>query len=181
MSVTCALYGASDLEIESLVREPASIHRFLEDAIPVGHPGCLGTLLGQKQRVMAPTRPFFDLGKSWEAVHFVLNGTRSEVPLPEGFITSGGATVGDEDVGYGPARALTAGRVSSIASYLESLTDHHFRSRIDVSKMRPLHIYGAPLTEDPAEIEHFVAVFGALRQFLSERDHAHEGIVIQYV
>jgi len=181
MSVTCVVYGADDAEIEELLRSPETIHRFLETAIPVERPGCMGTLLGRRPKILAATRPVFDLGKSWEAVHYVLNGTREEIELPNGFITNGGEQVGDEDVGYGPARVLSATRVIEIATFLESVSVPDFRSRINAKKMRPLHVYGAPRTDDPADAEYLVADFSALRDFIMARARRGEAIVIQYV
>jgi hypothetical protein len=181
MSVTCVIYGATDSEIETLLRSPESIHGFLEDAIPVEQPGCLGTLLGHRPKLLAPTRPVFDLGKSWHAVHYVLNETKEETALPRGFISSGGEDVGDEDVGYGPARVLPADVVTEIATFLDSVSVDEFRSRIDPGRMRPLHVYGAPSTDNPADAEYLVADFEALREFITARSRARQAIVIQYV
>jgi hypothetical protein len=181
MSVTCAIYGASDREVEALLRSPETIHDFLRNALPVQRPGCIGTFLGHKPRVLAPTRPYLDLGTSWGAVHFVLTGTDEEAALPNGFITSGGESIGDEDVGYGPARALMASQVRSVAQALESLDIETFRARIDGKKMRPHHVYGAPATDHAKGAQYLVDDYEALRKYLIERGALGEAIVIQYV
>jgi hypothetical protein len=181
MSVTCVVYGASDEETDALVRSPESIHAFLRAATPVEHPGCVGAFLGRRLKVLPSTRPVFDIGKSWQAIHFVLNGTKKETELPQGFILSGGQNVGDEDVGYGPARVLPASVVSQIAAFLGAVTVDEFRSRIDPARMRPLHVYSSPSTNNPADAEYLVSDFSALREFITARAREQQGIVIQYV
>jgi len=127
MGVTCVIYGASDEEIGELLRSPPSIHPFLREAIPIERPGCLGSLMGERPKVLPPTRPVLGLGKSWGALHYILSGTKEDVALPKAFVTRGGALIGDEEVGYGLARALKSRVVKQIAEDLHPVTEAVFR------------------------------------------------------
>jgi hypothetical protein len=181
MGVTCVFYGISDEEIGTLLQSPASIHAFLRNAIPVEAPGCIGSFLGKKPRTLQPTRPYFDLGKSWGAVNFVFTGTGNEIPLPQGFITSGGSYVGNEDVGYGPARVLDSNEVGQVAAMLEALDVDSFRARVDAKRMRTLHLSGAPPSDDLVLAQYLFNDYYRLREFMLERARLGEGVVIQFV
>lgn len=181
MSVTCVLHAASDAEIDSLLEEPARIHAFL-GYTEVEPPGRLMQRFRlQTRRPPPPIRPYFDLGKSWEAVHYVLNGTREDTPLPHGFVTSGGTYIGDEDVGYGSARGLKAAAVQQIADSLQRISPDELQHKVDPRKMQSLQIYGAPFPDDPAGLADFVGEFSGLREFVMDRSVRADGMVIQYV
>jgi hypothetical protein len=181
MSVTCVLYAATDAEIDALILSPRAIQDFLRRATPMQEPGCIGGLLGRRPIPLPETRPIHDLGKSWDVVHYVLTGTAKEAPLPAGFLKSGGVVIGDEDIGYGPARALKAATVAAVAALVEGTDGSRFRASMKPREMRPLHVYGAPVTDDLNDAEYLVDDYLSLRTFLSERRHTNEGVIIQYV
>src|SRR5215207_4511371 len=87
---------ASDAEIERLLTNPEEITRFLYGG---GSDG--------RERV--------DLGKTWHAIHFGLTGSRLGGEAPLNFLVAEGTPIGDVDVGYGPARALTSTQVRALA------------------------------------------------------------------
>ena len=46
------------------------------------------------------------LAKSWHGLHYILTGDPVQGDPPLNFLLVGGAEVGDEDIGYGPAGSL---------------------------------------------------------------------------
>ncbi len=182
MSVTCVVHAASDPEIAGLLQAPETIHDFLGNATP-GRVGCLAGLFGGRAaKVVQSSRPEnCDLDKSWEALHFVLSGGREESPLPAGFLRSGGEYVGDEDIGYEPARALPAAAVRELAAFLSAIPRMTFESRIDQVEMARLEIYGAPFPDDPEGLAYLVDDYERLRSFIGQCAENEKGILIQYV
>ena len=84
---------------------------------------------------------FVDVDKAWHCLHFLLTGTADGGDPPLNFILTGGEAVGDEDVGYGPARVLLAAEVDQIANALESIDCRWLVARFDADKMDRLEIY----------------------------------------
>src|SRR5262245_26397413 len=62
-----------------------------------------------------------DVDKAWHGIHFLLTGTAWGGELPWGFVLRGGEALGDDDLGYGPARLLDAAQVREVAAALETL------------------------------------------------------------
>src|SRR5438067_5491236 len=97
------LRPASDAEIERLLANPAEITRFLYGAEA---DGC--------ERVV--------LNKAWHAIHYALTGSRLGGNEPLNFLVDEGTTVGEVDVGFGPARVLTGEQVRRIAAALAPIS-----------------------------------------------------------
>lgn len=95
------------------VLDPAEITA-IED-----NPDCVEDLLFPEE-VDDPFKGQYDIDKSWHAVHFLLTGRAGPDGTPAGDSILGGRPVGG-DLGYGPARLLTAGRVIEIAESLKSI------------------------------------------------------------
>ncbi len=66
-----------------------------------------------------PTERRLDVGKSWHAIHYLLNGVPWEGEPPRLNAVLGGEPIGDDDLGYGPVRFLTAEEVRDVADALE--------------------------------------------------------------
>ena len=58
-----------------------------------------------------------DIDKAWHGIHFMLTGTQYDGDPPLSNVIFSGVTIGD-DVGYGPARYLTANEVAEVAEAL---------------------------------------------------------------
>jgi hypothetical protein len=56
-----------------------------------------------------------DVDKAWHGIHFLLTGAAWGDNRPECFIVASGREIGDDDVGYGPARGFTSSEVKQIA------------------------------------------------------------------
>ncbi|HET6318673.1 MAG TPA: YfbM family protein [Chloroflexota bacterium] len=116
------LRPASDAEIERLLANPDEITRFLYGG---GSDG--------RERV--------DLGKTWHAIHFALTGSRLGGEAPLNFLVDQGTPIGDVDVGYGPARALTSGQVRELATALVAVNPQELGRRIDLNLLDAESIY----------------------------------------
>jgi hypothetical protein len=68
-----------------------------------------------------------DLDKPWRGIPYLLTGTAWEGDAPLNFLVKGGREVGDEEIGLGPPRTLTALETRDIASVLEALSDEEVR------------------------------------------------------
>jgi hypothetical protein len=181
MSVTCILYAAEEMELQHLLRQPEQVHAFLDP--PRQRQSFLQRLLGRSV-IAAETRPgvaSFDLGKSWHAIHWGLSGTADDASLPAGFLTSGGAWVGREDVGYGPARVLLHPEVSSVNNLLSTMPTELLAQRLDLRRMRPQHVYSVPPQDDPEWLTLLLADYDALRSFLRNCADTGRALLVQYV
>ena len=61
-----------------------------------------------------------DIDKAWHDIHFMLTGEQYEGDPPLSNVIFSSAVIGD-DVGYGPARYLTAAEVAEVAAALRAL------------------------------------------------------------
>ena len=118
-----------------LLVDDATIRRLLE--APEG----IHELLEQRVYEADPPTDHVDADKSWHALHFLLTGTDWGGEPPLDFIVAGGTPVGEEDVGYGPARALRAPEVVALGEALRSIEPHTLIGRFDGAKMDKLEIY----------------------------------------
>lgn len=112
-----------------------------------------------------------DLDKAWHAIHFILTGSAWEGEFPLNFLVSGGTPVGDEDVGYGPARAFTSEEVWQIEAALSRVSETDFRGRFSLVKMREADIYpsfgDASDDEMEAELSYVLENFRSLKEFVA--------------
>lgn len=81
-----------------------------------------------------------DVDKAWHGIHFLLTGDAwgGEPPLVN--VVLGGTELGD-DVGYGPARYLTADEVRAAAEALRDITPDVLRTRYIASDLSRNSIY----------------------------------------
>ncbi|MBL9174585.1 MAG: YfbM family protein [Verrucomicrobiales bacterium] len=82
-----------------------------------------------------------DADKSWNAIHFLLTGSAQDAAFPAGFILVGGTTVGDEDVGYGPARLFAPAEVREIDAALSRINREVATRRFDGVAMDAADVY----------------------------------------
>jgi predicted S18 family serine protease len=74
-------------------------------------------------------------------LHFALTGTAWEGTSPLNFLASGGVPVGDEDVGYGPARVLDPAGVSALNAALATFSMTDFERNFDPASLSKAEIY----------------------------------------
>ena len=138
---------------------------------PTAPPAVAGLVLGEGEGDVG------DLDKAWHGIHYLLTGTAWEGDPPLNFLVTGGREVGDEDVGYGPARTFTPAETREIAGALAALSDEQLRARFAPQEMMRLEIYPEIWDRDPADddtLGYLMAYAGQLRAALAsvvERGH----------
>ncbi|MDX2092364.1 MAG: YfbM family protein [Kofleriaceae bacterium] len=125
-------------------------------------------------------RLHIDVDKAWHGIHFLLSGDAWEGTLPHGFIMAG-EPIGDEDVGYGPARGLTASEVRRVAMALLAIDEPKLRSRFDSAAMMAAEIYPQIWDRDPDRddtLGYLLEHFGVLQQFVKDAAEAGDAMPI---
>jgi hypothetical protein len=84
---------------------------------------------------------FVDVDKAWHCIHFLLTGTADGGEPPLNFVVVGGREVGDEDVGYGPARVFMSDDVAEIADAVGPIDHEALVRRFDPELMDRLGVY----------------------------------------
>ncbi len=97
---------------------------------------------GALTKVVLETKPpaGMEMDKEWHGIHFLLTGSAWSTQGPYGQVILGGKEIGP-DLGYGPARFLTAEQVKEIAERLRGVTEDQLRRRYDPVKMTEAEIY----------------------------------------
>jgi Domain of unknown function (DUF1877) len=122
-----------------------------------------------------------DLDKAWHGIHYLLTGTAYEGDGPISYLLTGGEAVGDIDVGYGPARALTPAQVDDFHQALVNLTAEDLRARFNPAEMKALEIYPDIWDRDPAEddtLEYCLEYFKTLRNFVDMAASKQQALLI---
>lgn len=136
-----------DAEIDELLRTPEDIHE----------------LLAERTADTQPEPDYVEVDKAWHALHFFLTGTAWGGEAPLNFIAVGGVAIGDEDVGYGPARALRRDGLVALARALGGITEQTLLDRYDGARMRELQIYPGRWADLGArkddELEYFTSAY----------------------
>jgi hypothetical protein len=115
---------ASDAQIDGVLAQPETVVAFL---------------FGEPETY--EDRSDLDVDKAWHGLHFLLTGAANEERPPLDFLVTGGEEIGDEDVGYGPARAYHSPHVREIADALAPLSPDALIERFDPDGMAARGIY----------------------------------------
>jgi Domain of unknown function (DUF1877) len=83
---------------------------------------------------------YIDLDKAWHGIHYLLTGVADGGTEPQSLAVFGGKEFGPE-VGYGPARFLTAEQVLSVAESLSGLSAEALSERFNPKDMEVKQIY----------------------------------------
>lgn len=156
MSMIGNLRRVSRDRLAALRADPSAVPAFLYDEEP-------------------PPGDHLDLDKTWHAIHFLLNGQTwtGDGPLFDAVL--GGEPLGEEDVGYGPARALTAEQVKATAQALADLPVETLLARFDAQTLNDNEIYPQAWTgeaDDLAYVEHHYIQLAAFFQAAAKHDDA---------
>jgi hypothetical protein len=139
-----------DADVDGLLGAPASVH----------------DLLRERVYEVDPPDGYVDVDKAWHCLHFLLTGTAWEGAPPLDFIATGGTAIGDEDVGYGPARVLRATEVAELNTLLEPLPSEVLVRRLDAALTESLEIYPQgwkELETTPDSLGYFTDAYEQLR------------------
>lgn len=199
MGMALALRTISDENIAKVLANPPLIWRviapddpdFYQNSKAGKQPGFFARLLGSKPDDVETDLPDLtyavgegietDLDKAWHGIHYLLTGTAWEGEEPLNFIVCGGTSVGDIDVGYGPARVIQSNGVKTIISALRDIDENRLRGRFNPTEMMNLEIYPDIWDRDPEEddtLGYCVAFYADLRRFLSKAADDSLGIVL---
>lgn len=162
MGMIYYLRQISNAERESLLADPDSIE----------------ALLDWENAGSTTTDVEVDLDKAWHGIHFLLTGSDWQGDEPLCFLLSSGETVGDVDVGYGPARTLTVEQVSAFARALNALSREDFEKRFDEKKLQTAEIYPAIWDEGKDALDYLVEYFGTLKTFVNDVSKAHQCLLL---
>jgi hypothetical protein len=137
-----------------LLEEPSGIHALL---------------YGSGMDEPPPVDPQDELciDKAWHGLHFALTGSVWEGAAPLNFIAKGGTEVGDEDVGYGPARAFTVAEVRAIHQALEKLDEADAERRFQPATQCKVDLYPWNAGH-PADWADIVPVLRDVKRFIAE-------------
>jgi hypothetical protein len=119
--------------------------------------------------------------KAWHGIHYLLTRTAWEGRPPLNFLLAGGRALSSIDVGYGPARVLTAAEVREIAGALEGITDDWLRGRFDAADMMAKEIYPEIWDRDPSEddsLGYCIEMFRHLQEYFALAAKRGLGVII---
>ena len=120
-----------------------------------------------------------DLDKAWHTIHFVLTGSTWEGDFPQGFLVSAGTPVGEEDVGYGPARAFQSAEVCEIHAVLSQVSDDDFSKRFSVTALKEADVYPSfGHASDEEERPYFLEYFQILKAFVARASAQKKGLLV---
>jgi len=159
MSMICELLAVPEGTARRVMSTPRQIHDLL--AAP-GNPD---------QRL--------SLEKSWHGLHFALTGSAWDGEKPLNFLVSGGEPVGDEDIGYGPARVLFAEDVASLDQALGNVSDDKFQHGFDLRSLQAAEIY-PEIWDEPREdlLAEYGGYFHELQAFVHRAAQGGQALVI---
>jgi hypothetical protein len=153
------LRPASDAEIERLLAHPDEVTRLLYGG---GSDG--------RERV--------DLGKTWHAIHFALTGSRLGGDAPLNFLLAEGTAIGDVDVGYGPARALTSAQVRELAQALVNIDADELSKRLDLAALDGESIYPGGWRRNGLNADSVAATYRDMRALILRLAEAGQGLLL---
>lgn len=198
MSMCLGLVALSDANIARVLEDPPLVWRVVapDDPEPYEEARAEAATLPPSSRLSGGTenadRPTdlelrpgegfsTDLDKAWHGIHYLLTGTAWEGEHPRNFLVSGGTEVGSIDVGYGPARVLTAAETREALGAVTALSDDDLKARFDPKDMLAKQIYPEIWARRPEEddtLGYLLEYAKTLRGFLSQAVEEGLGIVL---
>ena len=149
-----------DAKIEELLNDPDLIENFVDEAQDSG---------------------YFELDKAWHGIHFLLTNSDWQGEKPLCYLLHGGKPIGDVDVGYGPANAITSKQVAEFDAALEPIDEPEFRSRFNPKLMMKNEIYPTiwdrPVEEDDT-LGYLYEYFKSLKDYVKTAKQANKGMII---
>lgn len=184
------LARVTEAQLSVLQADPSMTPAFLYGGARAGAepavPGLFARLLGARAHPPAPARAVLaesddlDLDKAWHGLHYLLTGTAWEGEFPASFLVSGGMPLGEEDVGYGPARAFAPEEVRAIADFLDGMDETALRARYVPAELAEAEIYPDVIwtRDEEAETnwEYLLDAFTRSRAFV--REAADRGLAL---
>jgi hypothetical protein len=142
------------------------------------NPGSITTFLYAADRSKLSRDRRLDVDKTWHAIHFLLNG---EPWTGNGVLANavlGGTELGTEDVGYGPARTLTAEDVRAVAAELDAIPADELLERFDAEAMNDAEIYPQGWSDYDEDREYIKSHYLLLVEFFRRAAEEGDGLVL---
>ncbi len=156
MSMILNLQQVSEERLDALLADPDSVLGALEE----------------------PDGEVIDLDKAWHGLHFLFTGEAWGGEPPLDFLAVGGETVGEVDVGYGPARVLRPAAVQLIDDALAMLDEDDLRRRFDPAALTAAEIYPTIWEEGEQALEYLLGHYRTLRPFVAQAAEAGLGLLV---
>ncbi|MEQ1887506.1 MAG: YfbM family protein [Bryobacteraceae bacterium] len=128
---------------------------------------------GVDEDVLMGAGDALELDKAWHVLHYVLTGAAWDGPQPAAALLSGGKEVG-EDLGYGPARVLSAKETQAFAKYLGTQSEASLVKKLNVPKMQSMDIYCAD-DDSEEDLNHY---FPQLKSYVTDAAAKGQGLLI---
>jgi hypothetical protein len=169
MGMICELYEVTEQQIQEFMAAPAAAVKWLEAEN------------AQEPEQFINSGRAADLDKAWHGIHFLLTGSPWGGEPPLCFLLGGGATLGDEDFGYGPARVLQLQEVVAFDDVLSEISIEEFRSRFNPTLMQKNDIYPDiwdRKPEDDDTLGYLCEYFETLKSFVHTAREKNAGLLI---
>lgn len=118
-----------------------------------------------------------DIDKAWHLIHCLLTGTDWEGKEPLRSAVLGGNEIGDEDVGYGPARSMLPAKVREVSEALSAISPETLWSRFDLETVEELEIYPG-WTGDAEDRAYVLGHYEKLREFFKKAAADHAAMIL---
>lgn len=163
MSMIGNLVSVSPQKLEELLQAPEQVPEFL------------GEVYEREDR-----NEHIDIDKTWQLIHFLLTGEQYEGEFPLSAVILGGAELGEEDVGYGPARYLTPDEVRAVAAAIAPISEEQLWSRFDAKAALMAKIYPEIWSGDESEYvqrDYVLGNYSEVRRFYFEAAKAGHAVL----
>jgi len=158
MGMICELFVVPAQAARNVLADPAGIHELLQS-------------LDQSDSALS-------LEKSWHGLHFALTGTEWGGKPPLNFLL-GGVPVGNEDVGYGPARVSGPEDVLELDRVLAAISEEEFRRRFDFDGLAAADIYPQIWDEPVEELkDEYAGYFQAMKDHVRRAAAQGQALII---
>lgn len=136
-----------------------------------------GFMKGGSGEAKQKQRPTLEIEKSWQAIHFVLNGDPWNGSGLMFNVVLGGNEVG-EDMGYGRPRYLNPFAVVQTSTALDRMSDDEFKKKARAADFvgKDIYVYGSRLSSD--DLEELVEYFSEIRAFFQAAASKGHGILL---
>lgn len=162
MSMIGAYARVTPAELDQALRDPEWAVALLEQLAESTYPG----------QDTAATDRCVDVDKAWHGLWFLLNAAGAPIN-----VVGGGAPLSGEEIGYGPARYLSADEAERAASYLQALPWEDLAGHFDQARMTADGIYPAIWDDDDA-LDYLRVNYAVLVTFFGAAAAAKDAVIL---
>ncbi|MDP4090604.1 MAG: YfbM family protein [Bacillota bacterium] len=119
---------------------------------------------------------YLDIDKSWHAIHYLLCGETWEGERPLFNVVLGGKEINKQDVGYGPARYLTALEVQEVYDAIKEITVPELHRRFNIKELQEADIY--PQFDREDDFEYISGYFVYLQDFFGRAADRGKAVIM---